>query len=87
MMKKKQDYPLPQKISLMKSKGVNIYAANFKDPIHNETRMTVDDVKPDRRAVMTLTPIGLLVEQAGRRPVLTDNYKSIELADFEWEES
>lgn len=85
-MKKKVIYPLPSKLQTLKAKGMPVYSANFKDPIHNESRMTRDDLRPDRRAEMTLTAVGLLVEQDERRPHITDNYKGIEfLSDAEIE--
>lgn len=85
-MKKKVFYPLPSKLLTLKDKGMPVYAANFKDPIHNESRMTRDGTVADRKAEMTLTAVGLLVEQDERRPLITDNYKGLEfMSDAEVE--
>lgn len=69
-MKKKADSAMNQTLQALKEQGMPVVAVNFRDAVRNEGRFTVDDKVTERRAEMTLTSAGLLMEQEGRKPLL-----------------
>lgn len=63
----------------LKAQGMPVYSALFVHAVRNEVRWTNDDMNKDRRAVMTLTSAGLLLEQKDRAPIITQDYRYLEL--------
>lgn len=66
-------------LKALKERGMSVGTAYFKEAVRNENYMSTKHSMDTRRATMTLTSAGLLIEQKGKRPILTENHKYLEM--------
>lgn len=63
-----------EELKMLKASGIPISKAWFRETVRNENHLSdkrhpgIHETRPDRIAEMTLTPMGLIVEQKGKRP-------------------
>ncbi len=65
-----------EEIKSLKAAGIPISKVWFRETVRNENHLAdprhpgIKETKPDRLAEMTLTPMGMLIEQKGKRPCI-----------------
>lgn len=66
-------------LKTLKERGMPVATAYFKAAVRNENQMSKTSLMATRKATMTLTSAGLLIEQKGHAPILTENHKYLEM--------